>query len=352
MMMLNRWGAEGDKGVPTSMIHFLPIELAAFLDICWHLFLNRHGGAHMFWTGTASLMNLKWVIERALNSRDEQFLTKVISQLKADKVSDLIIEVCNMYQNEERFIPLDFLYIRELGNKLEAPALLKPTRHVGLSQIIYCTTFMMRYTLAGFKGVDVFKDRAKVLFREPPMSVFHCAENRWSARYQTGQNEESLQNSEIAMPVLEDVNLCPVPTAPTQGSETENVPPRGSKIAKTAKDTFTVEPEKSKNADKNSDQPSLQELEAIDLACNEVLGAFDLSEAPEFEFEFCNGTPIQPADPQPANPEVPDERDASQPTLPTVNSTGSTRSIHFHFHLNSGCKEINLSGFKYNFKSE
>ena len=87
--MLTQKGQE-TRGLPTTVIKMLPVEVMVFVDMIPYVFANRHHGKHIFWTSMAALVNYKKWIDAALETKDLDFLNQVLTCLKTKRFNSIV----------------------------------------------------------------------------------------------------------------------------------------------------------------------------------------------------------------------------------------------------------------------
>lgn len=164
----------------STSVHFLPVELLAFLDIAPYLFLNRDEDPHTFWTATAGVMNLRHVAEVALKFRETDTLTELLTLLKTSTSREVIAGGLEAAAADEDLASIDTTLIG-------SPDFKPVTRHLqdphDFNRLMCCLTFNLRYKLVDFEENDNFAKRAEVVFQEPPCVVYNSPESKWSAKY-------------------------------------------------------------------------------------------------------------------------------------------------------------------------
>lgn len=172
------------KGLPTTVIHLLPIEVLLFVDMLPYYLINRQEGSHTFWTSLGAFLNLKFWLEDALDNQDEKFLTFVLNKLEGGDLGDLLADVAGL--SEKKFVNLDVESLRDrkvvVHDEKVCPD--KFAKSV-LNQIFY-----LKYKIVDWEGSDNFTTRAKVVIRQPPKRVYCTAEACSKAVYDL----ESLDN--------------------------------------------------------------------------------------------------------------------------------------------------------------
>ena len=182
MTALNQWGNETPLGMKSTTVHFLPVELLAFLDVAPYLFLNRGDDPHTFWTATAVMMNFRNMTEVALNFRELESLSDILQLLKTKSPREVMVEALDAQAQDEDLASLDHVYIRSPEFKVES-GLLREHNPTLFNEMLCCLTFHLRYKLVDFEEDDNFIKRAEVKFQEPPCMVYNSPENKWRAEY-------------------------------------------------------------------------------------------------------------------------------------------------------------------------
>lgn len=182
MTALNQWGDEPPLGMKSTSVHFLPVELLAFLDVAPYLFLNRGEDPHTFWTATAVMMALRNLVEVALNFRELDTLSDILELLKTKSPREVMVEALDASAQDEDLASLDHAYIRSPDFQVES-GLLREHDPSLFNQVMCCLIFHLRYKLVDFEEDDNFIKRAEVVFQEPPCMVYNSPENKWRANY-------------------------------------------------------------------------------------------------------------------------------------------------------------------------
>jgi hypothetical protein len=212
MTALNQWGDEPPLGMKSTTVHFLPVELLAFLDVAPYLFLNRGEDPHAFWSATAVMMNFRNMTELALHYRELDTLTDVLRLLKTKPPRTVMVEALDAQAQDEDLASLDHDYIRSRGFNVES-GLLREQDPTLFNQVLCCLTFHLRYKLVDFEEDDNFVKKAEVKFQETPCMVYISPENKWRVEYL-----ENMDNM-----ILEDENGSKVYMT---GSEFDTSTPR------------------------------------------------------------------------------------------------------------------------------
>ena len=184
MTAINQWceDEESTFGMKSTSVHFLPVELLAFLDIAPYLFTNREEDPHTFWTSTAALLTFRHVTEVSLTFRDIETLTEILELLKTKSSREVLWHVLDSQAIDEDLVDIDHEYLKSSHFRVENSKLKKEDESL-FNKVLCCLTFHLRYKLVDFEEDDRFIKRAEVIFQEPPCMVYQSIENKWNAKY-------------------------------------------------------------------------------------------------------------------------------------------------------------------------
>ena len=144
LTVVNSWKGEKPKGMKSTIIHFLPIELLAFLEIAPYLFLNKEDTAHTFWMAFGGMTNLLHEMDEALESKHVQQLNKIINMLKEEALSETLIYVSDDPANED-LAPVDVYTLSDSRFQPLADCILKEDGESEVKDMIVCLKMYMRY---------------------------------------------------------------------------------------------------------------------------------------------------------------------------------------------------------------
>lgn len=185
MAVLNQQGDE-KRGLPSTVIHLLPVEVLLFVDMLPYYLINRQDGKHTFWTSLAAILNLKYWIEDALEEKNVKLLTFVLNCLQRGSLKEVLADVATF--PDQKHVNLD---VQSLRHKKFSVNHAKVDVD-NFSMVICNLIFRLRYKLVDWEGRDNFSSHAKVLPREPPKPVFCVAKNAFVATYANSELEEIL----------------------------------------------------------------------------------------------------------------------------------------------------------------
>ena len=197
--MLTQKGQE-TRGLPTTVIKMLPVEVMVFVDMIPYVFANRHHGKHIFWTSMAALVNYKKWIDAALETKDLDFLNQVLTCLKTKRFNSIVETMVR--EGECEVIEFDIGAL-ERANFLAHDETIKMEH---FNQALLNLVFELKFKLVGFEGRDDFAQRARVVPREPPKVVLHIMNGKYHATYDVGLYvmQQLLEEGEIVESVVQE----------------------------------------------------------------------------------------------------------------------------------------------------
>lgn len=207
LALLTQYGEE-KRGLPTTVIHLLPIEVMMVVDMLPYYFLNRSGPRHVFWTSMASVFNLKYWIEDSLENKNLKFLEFVLECLKDDKLKDLLADAANF--PDKKYVDLDCFSLREKGFRVQD----ETVSVSDFCQVLCNQIFLLKFKLVNWEGQDNFESKAEVVKREPPKIVYSYPNDKWCAKYETLKDGQVV--SDLVSEALEMV--LPLTTATNNAS--------------------------------------------------------------------------------------------------------------------------------------
>lgn len=222
LTVVNSWKGEKPKGMKSTIIHFLPIELLAFLEIAPYLFLNKEDTAHTFWMAFGGMTNLLHEMDEALESKHVQQLNKIINMLKEEALSETLIYVSDDPANED-LAPVDVYTLSDSRFQPLADCILKEDGESEVKDMIVCLKMYMRYKLINFEDSDKFEKQADVAFQEPPLLIWgHDAKYR--VEYNSDLSEiEVTDGEEIFYVPRYDANTEEIRLEPSTTGESEEM---------------------------------------------------------------------------------------------------------------------------------
>lgn len=202
------------KGLPSTVIHMLPVEVFMFVDMLPYYLLNRHKGKHIFWTAMGAILNLKHWMEEGLEKEDKKFLSYVISSLKKDGINELLASAAT-YPNKTH-VALDIDLLKEPRFQVHDQTVTTEK----FCQVLFNQLCYLKYKLVDWEGRDDFTVPAKAVWRLPPNPVYDSTQCCWLAVYPDREDEsddkvgsityENLSQTEITS-VLAELESCNQP---------------------------------------------------------------------------------------------------------------------------------------------
>ena len=213
---VNNWKGETSKGMKSTMVHFLPLELLAFLEIVPFFFINREDTPHNFWMATVGLINLLHSLEVALDEKNSKTLTKLLGKLKTESLKEVFLYTSDDPTNKD-LAEVDLFTLNDDRFEPLAPILAKndPTY---LNKIIVCLKFYLRYQLIDFEETDDFQKRARVESREPPLMIYSIVDGGWRVEYNQTLADIEIDQTGVGKFYVKpyDVNSCVVRVEPNE----------------------------------------------------------------------------------------------------------------------------------------
>lgn len=172
---------EGEsKGLPSTVIHLLPVEVMVFVDMLPYYFLNRGDTSHTFWTSLGAILNLKYWIEDGLDNKDEQFLTFVLNHLEGGNLHEVLADVATFVKKQ--FVQLDVESLCKRKFQIQD----ERVSEIDFCKLLLNQIFHLKYKLVDWEGTDNFLSPAQVVPREPPKIVYCITESVNKAVYDLG----------------------------------------------------------------------------------------------------------------------------------------------------------------------
>ena len=362
--MLTQKGQE-TRGLPTTVIKMLPVEVMVFVDMIPYVFANRHHGKHIYWTSMAALVNYKKWIDASLETKDLDFLNQVLTCLKTKRFNDLIEGM--LREGECEVIDFDIGAL-ERANFLAHDETIKMEH---FNQALLNLVFELKFKLVGFEGRDDFAQRARVVPREPPKVVLHIMNGKYHATYDVGLYvmQQLLEEGEIVESVFQEpeksarqIEQSPLKQQQQQQQQQQQEPVKekekkvetvvgGSKRKRDSQKSETV---KSKKKGRVSDE----EWSALAKMLDDDGDFFESSQPPRkapgvevIEINLPKGpqTPPEPErSPRSESPYLqcaqPREEDVAVEKSPSVVAADTThlRCIHIHIGDRQGSKVLSF----------
>lgn len=207
----------------STSIHFLPIELLAFLDIAPYLFINREDTSHTFWMATSATMNLLHTIDEALEDRNVRTLNKILNRLKMEPFAEVLLAASDDPTDED-LAEVDLFTLNDKRFQPVAACLLKEDESY-LNKVIVCLKFHLKYKLVDFEETDDFQKKAEIVFQEPPVMVYSQVAGEWRVEYNQNLADIEVDETGVGKFYVKayDANTCEIQIE-SDVSETDSQP--------------------------------------------------------------------------------------------------------------------------------
>lgn len=149
------------KGLPSTVIHLLPVEVFMFVDMLPYYLLNRQQGKHIFWTAMGSVLNLKHWVEESLEKEDKKFLSYALSALKRDGINELLASAATY--PDKTHVALDIDVLKEARFRVHDVTVTIET----FCQVLFNQVCYLKYKLVDWEGRDDYSVPAKAVWRSP-----------------------------------------------------------------------------------------------------------------------------------------------------------------------------------------
>lgn len=250
------------RGLPTTVIHILPVEVMLFVDMLPYYLLNRQDTSHTFWTSLGAILNLKHWAEDALDSGNLEFLSFALTCLQEDRVKDLLADAATF--PDKNFFNTDVTSLRQKKFAVWSENVCSSD----FAKVLCNQIFLLRYKLVDWEGRDDYSSHAKVVPREPPKMVYNLVSSSWKALYDVddfncSEEEEDDDNtkepsatSSTPSPVIEEEPQL----QPPHSADTEELA-QDVEVFEKSQETGRIEKRKKKSKDRKVKKSRLTEEE-------------------------------------------------------------------------------------------
>jgi hypothetical protein len=264
---VNNWMGQTSKGMKSTVVHFLPLELLAFLEFVPFLFVNREDTPHTFWMATVGLINLLHTFEVALEAKDSHTLTKLLDKLKNESLKDVLLYTSDDPTNRD-LAEVDLFTLNDERFEPVAPLITKRNPKY-LNEIIACLKFSMRYHLLDFEENDNFEKTARIEFREPPLMIYSNVDGSWRAEYNQALADIEIDQTGVGKFYIKpyDANSCVLQIEPNEISTSLQADTSMTSSKGVKRGSEEKEVEKSKVSKGLTDEEIREGYEAARILC-------------------------------------------------------------------------------------
>lgn len=341
LALLTQHGEE-KKGLPSTVVHLLPMEVMMFVDMLPYYFLKRDKGPHTFWTSMAAVFNFKYWVEDGLDSRNTKFLDFVAECLNGLRLNEVLTDSATF--PDKKFVDLDIDSLQTDSFQIHADCV----KLSDLCSLLCNHIFLLKFKLVNWAGEDNFGTKAEIVRRDPPKLVRNFPASKWFVQYEKIFDGQLLtdfesptttsplpQPLEATMPTTTTTNSSPSPIVTEKRKEIEVVEaePKKQKLSDNSWDILQAAADLLHDDIENFLAPTpaittttTNPAEAVSVNCNtNTLSPWPFDQLGQMNSPRCTQEPIETAT-------------ESQATK--CKCEKEKPEFHFHFHIN-GCSSTN-----------
>jgi len=320
------------RGMPSTIIHMLPVEVMLFVEMLPYYLLNRQDTKHTFWTSLAAILNFKYWAEDALETGNLKFLSFVVNCLKADNLNKLLVEVAAL--SDKSYVNLDTTSLKAEDFVVHDVEVAKED----FSKVLCNQIFLLKFKVVDWEGRDDYTNPAKVLPRDPPKIVFSYVRETYKAVY----NPEDFESEDTDPPPS---LVTAVEASPGENDEGEYIE-RSQTIGEKRKPTKSC----------TTENPH-KKIRITEEEWDQLLGEAGISQVEENTQSQSMSPYIQQAQTPPPPPSLVQEASATSSiqnpesiTLTAISETKQPLHLHFHFGTYEGTNIISYESCETKFK--
>lgn len=310
------------RGLPSTVIRLLPVEVFMFVDMLPYYLLNRQQGKHTFWTGMGAVLNLKFWMEDGLEKRDKKFLSYAITCLKNARLNELLSSVATYPDNTQVALDLDIL--KEPHFQIHD----KSVTTENFCRLLCNQLCYLKYKLVDWEGRDDYAVPARAIWRLPPLPVQDMFQNCWVATYTDEEACLEFASDAEVERILAEIPVTKKRTCPTNSTDVEK-----KKVKLTNQDLAEIIEASVLLCHDESSQTKTTNIENEEQTVDKNVNQINISETSfESQSPYIQMAQTPPAVVQP----IITEADTQKRTDEASTEFSKFRDLHLHLHIEAG----------------